>query len=286
MRYTSAVLGSVAFALLICPSLASAQVKAVQNKGGISMQPVLELGQQGAGPKLQGGREAKSSDWPASFYSNSDGSRCTATLVGPRALLLAAHCVGNGQAAEIELLGQPYSGPCTHADGYDDGLGDSSADYALCRLTATVTTSGMLYETIDADPQRILNVTDLLLTGYGCTQKPMPGSNQPSGGNDGKYRVGEAPIVALPGARPNEPNTIITRDETAICPGDSGGGAYRIAGQRRWLVAVNSRIHYELYESYLSSMSTQAGRTFISKWLASNGDVQICGVNLVSDDCR
>src|SRR5262245_54831417 len=82
------------------------QERATQNPGGISMKSVEALGQSGTGPKVIGGRPAKSSDWPASFYSSAEGARCTATLVGPRAMLLAAHCVGDSQEASIELVGK------------------------------------------------------------------------------------------------------------------------------------------------------------------------------------
>ncbi|MGY4348694.1 hypothetical protein ACVWXM_005161 [Bradyrhizobium sp. GM7.3] len=262
---------------------AAAPIKPERNAEGIALKWVPELAQSGTGPELQGGREAKSEDWPASFYSKAD-KRCTATVVGPRTLLLAAHCVGTQREAVVTINQVEYFGPCTHSVDYKDGAGDDSADYALCRLNKEI--SGITFETISLNAKRPKRGEDLLLTGYGCTKKPGPGETKPSGGNDGKYRVGRAPVVALPGERSNEPNTIVTRDQVAICPGDSGGGAYAPVASRRVLVGVNSRVDFDTDESFVSSLSSQSGRVLIDAWLAENEGELICGVNMMNESCR
>jgi hypothetical protein len=258
--------------------------KATPNTGGISMKSVEFLAQKGIGPELIGGRPANTADWPASFYSASEGGRCTATLVGPRALLLAAHCVGNGKDVTIQIVGgNPISGRCTHAPQWKDGNGDDSADYALCRLSEEV--ANIPLETVNLDPMRLKKGENLVLTGYGCTQPPGT-SGLPTGGNDGIYRIGEAPIVKLPGEPGNEPNTILTRHSRMICPGDSGGGAYIGSSSDRVLVSVNSRVLFSAGESYLSSLSTSDGIGFLKQWIADNNDEKICGVNLKGTRCR
>jgi hypothetical protein len=270
-------LARILIVVFAAPAVASTsfaqQENASQNPAGISMKSVEVLRQSGGGPKVIGGRPAKSSDWPASFYSSTEGSRCTATLVGPRALLLAAHCVGDGQEASIEFRGKHIRGTCRQADDYKRG--DASADYALCRMSEAV--SGILFESINIDPTRIRKGELLLLTGYGCTA--------PGGRADGVYRIAEAKIVALPGDR--EPNTILTQDKVAICPGDSGGGAYIVLSARKRLdVSVNSRVFYSTGESYLSSLSSMAGIAFLAKWSTYNGSEVICGYNLQDRPCR
>jgi hypothetical protein len=157
--------------VLLALDVAAEPVKPQRNADGIAMKWVAELGQRGVGPELQGGREAKSEDWPASFYSMS-GKRCTATLVGPRTLLLAAHCVGNRKKAAVTVDRIEYVGPCTHAAEYKDGAGDDSADYALCKLDKEI--PDITFETISSNAKRPKLGENLILTGYGCTRKPAP----------------------------------------------------------------------------------------------------------------
>src|SRR3954469_23601332 len=47
-------------------------------------------------PMLINGTPADPKDWPASVYASMGGSRCTATVVGERVLLIAAHCGEGG----------------------------------------------------------------------------------------------------------------------------------------------------------------------------------------------
>jgi hypothetical protein len=276
---------SIIFAAAILYSLpATAQFDPfAPNRGSIYLGSVERLNQSGIGPELIGGKEAKSSQWPASFYSAQPGSRCSATLVGPTALLLAAHCVGNGQPAAIEFRGKTLSGPCTHADGYQDAHGDLSADYALCSLDDAA--EGIQYERLNRDPKMLVLNKKLLLTGFGCTQGPPPSGGPPSGGNDGTFRTGKARIAMLPGMDPKEPNTIRTQDSVVVCHGDSGSGSYLELPGRRVLVSVNSRTWYNRGESLLSSVTSQVALKFFDTWLDRNKGQQICGVNFFAA-CR
>jgi hypothetical protein len=248
------------------------------------MGSVEKLNQPGIGPELIGGKEAKSAEWLASFYSAQPWSRCSATLIGPTTLLLAAHCVGNGQLAAIEFREKTLSGRCTHADEYQDGRGDLSADYALCKLSEAA--GGITYETVNRDPNKLVLNNKLLLTGFGCTALPPKAGGPPSGGNDGKFRIGPARIAKIPGMDPKELNTITTQDTVVVCPGDSGGGSY-IQGVdgTRVLASVNSRTWFKNGESLLSSVTTQVAFKFFDKWLSANSDQKICGINF-SAKCR
>lgn len=260
--------------LVSTPSLAQDKIR--PSNGDITFKSVQGLNQPGVGPELIGGKPAKTQDWPASFYSSSDdGGSCTSTLIGPQALLLAAHCVGNNRRAFIEVGNRLVGGTCTHAPEY---VSDDSADYALCLLEQMVDT---VFETIELDPRRVKKGDRLLLTGFGCTKPSVTGAGVP--GNDGIFRIGRAAVVSLPGE--TEPNSIVTQDDRIVCPGDSGGGAYAERDGVRRLVSVNSRVIFSEKKSLLSSVATPAGRGFIERWATSNQQA-VCGLNAKGEECR
>lgn len=246
--------------------------------------PVSELTQSPIGPTLIGGVPADPSKWRASFYSRSSTGSCTSTLVGPRTLLTAAHCMPAGAIVSIRFQdGQQFSGPCTHHAKYP---GDASADYALCLMNAPIVRPGLAYESVNRDAAKIKVGGKLRLTGYGCTQSPG------TGGNDGIYRTGEADIIGIPNPNASsEANTIKTRGQVAICFGDSGGPSFleNPAADLRWQVGVNSRGNIA-DTSYLSATSTPDAQDFFKEWIANNSTpqdpVSVCGMTPNAKGCR
>lgn len=230
---------------------------------------------------LRGARLAHPKDWPASFYSVFPGGSCTATLVGPRALLTAAHCVSDGGAIDITMEQTVYTGTCTRYSLYN-ATNNSSADYALCLMSSDVTLAA--YETINLDQTRLKPGTELLLTGFGCTR------DDGSGGDDHNYRVGEVNIGKLPAGTNN---FITTSGEVALCYGDSGGPAFLYldsAKKKRVQVSVNSEVHKLQNgnlgeESYLSSLSTPVAKAFLNSWSSQTG-ARLCGLSSNTDHCR
>jgi hypothetical protein len=81
------------------------------------------------------GEEAEPGDFPASFFAalaeNPDVPRCTATLIGPKAIATAGHCIGDGQLLTIVSSAIAYLGRCFHHPKYPS---DASAGLALCAL--------------------------------------------------------------------------------------------------------------------------------------------------------
>lgn len=224
---------------------------------------------------LIGGKVVDPKDFPASVYSlqpkGSDSyTRCTATVVGDRALLLAAHCVGDGKKALFTINQKKYESVCSHAPDYKQNY---TADWAMCAVTEQV--EGIKFESVNVD-QLLLKIGDeILLTGFGCLKST-------GGGNDGKLRAGEAKIIALPKTPVND---IVTRGKVALCFGDSGGGSYKVFSKnKRVIVSVNSRGNIE-DTSYLSSTSSNSAVYFFKDWSQKNS-VLICGIHGEAERCR
>lgn len=233
----------------------------------------------GAQVTLRGARLANPKDWPASFFSIHPDGSCTSTLVGPRALLTAAHCTPNKARVALQLGGAIYRGACVQSDLY---ASHDDADWAMCLMESDVPVSQ--YETVNTDATRLKSNVELLLTGFGCTQQ------NGTGGNDGNYRIGEANISALPSGTSNY---ITTAGEVALCFGDSGGPAFLFlddAKTKRIQVSVNSQVQKLANgtlgnNSYLSSLSTSAALAFIKGWSSANHS-NICGVTPNMEHCH
>ncbi len=222
--------------------------------------------------RLINGKPADPKEWPSSVYASMSGSRCSATVVGERALLIAAHCVRNAGKASFSVGPNRYSSICTQSPDYN---GNDTADWAICVTDKVVT--GAAYEHVNSDANRIKVGGELTLSGYGCIN---PGGG---GGNDGVYRIGTSKIIRVPNGNNHD---IVTRTGAALCFGDSGGPAFLIdkVTNARWVVGVNSRGDIST-TSYLSSLSSEASQQFLIEWADKNSH-RICGVHKDAKGCR
>lgn len=233
--------------------------------------------------ELRGGRVADPKEWQASFYTRSAGGSCTASIVGDRVLLTAAHCVANGAAVTLRKAGVTYRAMCEHAPGYGSGgRYAATADYALCAVDRTI--PGVPAEKVNTNAGALAVSREVLLTGFGCT------TDQGTGGDDGVYRIGEAKVTSLPSG---ENNDITVAGRAGLCFGDSGGPAFLVGpGAARVQISVNSRVENRSPtgtdlgpSSFLSSLTSRAGATFLRDWSKRNG-LRICGLDPQAATCR
>jgi hypothetical protein len=214
--------------------------------------------------------------YPASFFSKD--LQCTASLVGSRAILTAAHCVATGATLVMKVQTQKVPAVCTQAPGYHP-TDNPSPDYALC-LAESEITGTPFFETINVDPTILVVKGVILLTGFGCTKQGGGGDN-----TNTVFRVGEASITALPS---DTNNFLVTKGKAALCFGDSGGASYITRGTDddapRSQVSVNALGNIK-DQSALASLSTPAAKQFINDWSTKHG-VTICGVHGGATKCR
>lgn len=223
-------------------------------------------------PALINGRPAIPADWPASVYISAGGGRCSATLIGYRTLLTAAHCVKDGGQVIFTINPNRYNAKCKH---HPDYAKDKTADWALCLVNREV--PGIISEVVLTDPAALKKGATIMLTGYGCTEGPKG-----TGGNDGVFRIGEAKVSRLPATS----HDITLNSGAALCFGDSGGAGYAFQGGVRKVFGVNSRGNISTI-SYLSATSTGAFGQFARGWANAN-KVVICGLHPEADafGCR
>lgn len=251
----------------------------------LAFEQVPEIG--GNSPtELINGVVVDRANFPGIFRMTTGGT-CTAALVGPTAILTAAHCIDHGAKVRFVTDDVEVRAICERATGYVENVAGSE-DFALCLLERAIT--GILYETIDVGAMPAAG-EELVLTGYGCTAQGGP--------LDGELRVGPARAVDRPDVSwlPVETSTIYTdalvdtggtgTAGAILCPGDSGGPLFRFfgpnVGDSRVIVGVNSRTTYEFGVSLFAATGSRQGRLWLTYW-ADRHEAEVCGINR-DEDC-
>jgi hypothetical protein len=279
--------------------------------GDITFEPVLGLNQQPAPgqPQLRGGFVADSREWPASLYATfqtREGmAACTAAMVGPQAILTAGHCIPPSKRITARFQNQAYPAQCEIHPQYG-GNRDDSADFALCKTTQAISVpAGFQFETIDSGSLDRHVGQQILLGGYGCISDAVADHR-----TDGLYRIGFTSIDETSNSQtrrrgdpfyaPAEKNNLLTRDDPGaanLCPGDSGGPAFRTAASAsgpfasRTIIGVNSRVFYRDRNrtTYGSSLVSATGGPDFAAWAQSwrqRMQVGVCGLGGGLTNCR
>lgn len=245
---------------------------------------------------------------PATFkapYPDKRDEFCTATLVGPRVILTAAHCIDmklpNG-AFQLRSIGVRTtkdgqvvaSTSCAVSaaylsKSYNHPSPRNSHDYALCELSEEIPVRA---EVINLDTKAAAVGKKLMLAGYGCTYDAqlrevrqnllLVGVNVRSGMDSGWLTLGGK----------------IGTNAALLCSGDSGGAVYADAdpaqpsGDGAWTIAavasgVKKGDDGATVTSYISPLAEQEFRDFLDDWQYSKSPRRLirarslCGRDIV-----
>jgi hypothetical protein len=203
-------------------------------------------------PTLINGSEVKEPR-PEIVRLSMNGAACTGTLVGPRVVMTAAHCIEDGQTATFAVNGKSYSGKGVQSNRYPE----QDHDIAMVIVPEPIVLDE--YAEIGGKASRGADIT---LFGYGCTQEGG------GGGNDGILRTGGSRIIGYSGY------DMVSRKEggSALCFGDSGGPAF--VGSK--LVGINSKGNIR-DTNYNTRLDLRVSKDWIKK-VAQDRNVEVCGV--------
>lgn len=234
-----------------------------------------ELPEDPTAVEVLGARPLTASDFPASFYHLlPHGKFCSATLVGPGAVVTAAHCVADRSIMYIKHGDWRAQGECRQHKAYAQG--NRSADIALCAVSPFAQIPG---ERVANVP--LLSQSTVLLTGYGCVKSkdvPEGGAPEPQKSLFG----GEAIVVDLP---VGDNFHFTSAGQAVLCFGDSGGATFVVAGNsRRLLVGANAASDF-FTRSAVTALYAPGIADFINDWADKHGR-KICGLHADAVPCR
>jgi hypothetical protein len=209
-----------------------------------------------------GGTEVAQGDpkYSSVIKISTDGAACTASVVGPQAILTAAHCGKNDAESTFSVAGKQYKAVISRSPIYP-GV---DHDVALGLVSEAI--ENIQYEQISA--ASLSEGDEVNMFGYGCIQ---PGGG---GGNDGILRYGSSQITSF-----SAKDFVAKKpDGAALCFGDSGGPAFGKDGMQ---IGIASKGNIS-DTSYFANLRTQESKDFLEKW-AKDNSVDICGV---TKDCQ
>lgn len=262
--------------------------------------------------QLSGGATVDGADLAAVAFGGAPDESCTLTLIGPKAVILAAHCVDAGWPpasqepkalkGEVRFPEQPpHVMSCEISPAYTQqplntmGAPRSPLDYALCELDRPV--ANVSPESIST---AVISDGPFKLMGFGCFNLRITAQGLYAYDEDTKppkLRLAQDSVEARDVAiHPGQPGAYIrtlstSSNEPVICYGDSGGPVMLATadGQGRRVVAVNSgfgatpdaSVSRQHFYSYLSPLSSLEFRRFLEAWAGPPGSIRriVCGYN-------
>jgi hypothetical protein len=229
-------------------------------------------------------------DYPASLAADTRETECSATLVGPDALLTSGHCVSIASTSGETILVKTQEGEiCVDCAMLGDLFEN---DLAMCKLTKPI--ASRPFDTIARDPALVAKGSAVKLTGWA-------GSKHRSAiakwwrralrrlGFGFVFRTGKGTVTS------QEPllwidGEITNGGEAVVENGDSGGAAYVENGGSRLVIGVNQCggrfCGYGAVDdtSRLVNLTSPHAAQWIERWANRTG-AKVCGFT-TTEGCR
>lgn len=258
----------------------------VQDQVHLKFEEIEPSGESAIGFQVENGRFVGVEQFP-SVYRLAQGRRCTATQVGPRVVILAAHCFGRNSKIQYSISlsfkseTNPVLGSCQISNHYPE---DATADVALCLLERVV--ARPFYETLDLS-SKVSVGANLMFGGFGCWRDENGRLQKYST----KLAIGVGKAVEKPRPLDTSADFIYTvadieNNEAVLCRGDSGGPTFFATStfdEKRAIVAINARVISEYDTSLFAQLSSPINAAFIRTWVderALSEEIEVCGVNI------
>ncbi len=219
------------------------------------------------------------------FSLDDDAGSCTATLIAPRTLLTAAHCVDRASIVATngprrDLAGDAGPFIAVEVLPYAQALDGGTADLALVLLDRAPAVRPRAWEWWGPPPA----LTSLVRhVGYG----------RQDDGSTGERRSVRTPVSGATEARTVGLVLLTGSPGKGLCYGDSGGPVLSGPDGGERVVAVQSFITQACGEGMSSSVLLFPYRDFIERWLARNEPPQcardgrcVPGCEREDPDCR
>lgn len=159
----------------------------------------------------------ETAQWPEVVRMEAGGEKvCTGTIIGPRTVISAAHCV-TGDSPFFNYNGERYEVRYLKSSGEAAGH-----DIALAVTDRSI--KGAVFARLGKGLRHGVKV---LIAGFGCTVR---------GGKPGALHTGVNKVIGMD----DDHVLAASPGGSVLCEGDSGGPIYLTDGIVRWLVGVNS----------------------------------------------